>query len=346
MINDKWLLSLCLLFCFLSSFSLSYIYTSHYGIVFGMSDIDRYNCMWNKPTIDEECTPVKPHTFFTHLLTFFIFGSLNNPQTVNYLINLFVWALIPLCFYVFSREWLDNKENAVHTVFYFMFGTYIYYFFGFMLLLAQLTSFIFYLLSLRYLVKEQHYKALPFILLAILGHPYILAVYILYFISLGIFHRKYNYLIISFLLTCLFLFLFGSSINFYMVFGSGRPQPSLYDVFFIFINPLLTFFFFVGLALKKVDTLHIFTLLLLIIAPFTGVTRALPFLLVMMVNYGFIGFKHSIKKIRGGWYLEWVLLVSFLLHFLYLFDYFTQNMVEEMYLRGLNPVYFLSFVGG
>lgn len=344
MINDKWVLTIFLVFSFLTFFSLSYIYTGHYGIAYGMSDIDRYNCMWNKATIDDDCKPATAKTFFTHFYTFFLFGSLDDPQLVNYVINLFIWGLIPLCFYVFSRSWLHNKENAVHTVFYFMFGTYIYYFFGVMLLLAQLTSFIFYLLSLRYLQEQEYFKALPFIVLAIIGHPYILSIYILYLLAAALYTRKYSYLAAGFVLTCCFLFFLGSDIDFYMVFGSDRPQPSLYDVFFIFTNPLLTFFFFIGLGLKKPDIMHYFTVLLLFIAPFSGVTRALPFLLVMTANYGFIGFKHTMKNIKGGRYLELIIIASFILHFLYMFDFFVKNMVLEMYYRGLDPSFFLQLV--
>lgn len=344
MINDKWFLTIVLIFCFLTFYSLSYIYTNHYGIAYGMSDIDRYNCMWGKPTIDKNCKPVTPYTFFTHFLTFFLFGSLKNPQILNYVINLFIWALIPLCFYVFSRGWLQNKENAVHTVFYLMFGTYIYYFFGVMLLLAQLTSFIFYLLSLRYLMEHKYKQAIPFILLALIGHPYIVMIYILYFIASAIHTKRYEYLLVSFLLAVGFLLFFGGGIDFFMLFGSDRPQPTLYDVFFIFTNPLLVFFFFIGLTLHKRDTLQVFTYLLLFIAPFTSLTRGLPFLQVMLVNYAFIGMKHTMKNIKGGRLIEFVLLVSFILHFLYMFDYFTKNMVFEMYLRGLNPIYFLNII--
>jgi hypothetical protein len=341
MITDHKIVLISVLLGFIFFMGLGYTYTNHYNIPFGMSDIDRYLCFLQMPSI-AECEKLTAYTFFTHFYVFFIFAN-QTPQMINYTVNMFIWLLMPVCFYIFAREWLENQDNAVHSILYLMFGTYIYFFFGYMMLLAQLTSFIFYLLSLAFLTEKQYKKGLIFAFMAFIGHPYVLIIYILWFLAYGIYHKKHHLILPTLILTLL-LFNFGG-LSYFTVFFNTRPQPTLYDVFFIFTNPLLSFLFFIGLLVKKPDVNHVFTLILLFTAPFSNLSRALPFLHVMMVVYAYIGLKHIMKKARHGQYIEFVFLCSLILHFLYMFSYFNGNMLHEMGLRGLSSDYFRNILG-
>jgi hypothetical protein len=241
MITDHKIVFISILLGFLFFMGLSYTYTEYYGIPWGMSDIDRYLCMMQRITPEaENCQQITLTAFLTHFYVWFLLAGLS-PQMINYVMNMFIWLLLPLCFYIFSRDFLENKDNAVHVTIYLMYGTGIYFFFGYMMLIAQLTSFLFYLLSLSFFTTKEYKKGAVMALLAIIGHPYIIFIYLLYFLAWSIYtDREYLAIILGLIILSLLLF-YG--LDFTTVFFNNRPQPTLYDVFFIFTNPILTFLF-------------------------------------------------------------------------------------------------------
>lgn len=320
---------------------LSWFFTSVYGLPFGMSDVDRYLCMWGVRDIGDGCFPATSYTFWTHFFTFGL--SWFDSVTINFVILFCVWVCLPLVVYLFSCEFLDMGFSAVYSVFYFMFGTYVVFFFVFMGLWAQLSSFLFFVLSLRFFEGGRFWFGLFVSCFAILAHPYVLSVYFLFVLSYGIFRKD-----LKFIGVCLCLFLFGwwfsgFSLLRFTIFGAPNFQSGFFNLFFIFCNPLLVMFGLLGLLNARSSHNKSFTLMLLVLAPFSLDTRLFPYLLLFLVNYGYIGLRHCMKSVKNGRFLEFFLVLSFYVQFSYLLDYFMKLLIVELPLRGLDPFVFAQY---
>ncbi len=340
MIVDGKILLVSLVCCFMIFLGLSDLFSSIYGIPFGMSDIDRYLCMWEPSGVG--CGQEYYLAFYTHFYTFYVFAPLD-PFLFNFVLLVLLWFVLPCVFYLFSREFLVVPDSAIHPTLYLMFGSYVYFFFGFMGLLAQLTSFLFFVVSMMYFEKGKPLKGLVCCLLSVVGHPYVLGVYFLYVVSFGIFRGDKQFILVCFILSLCLVWYLDVDILRFTFFSARNPQAGLFHLFFLFVNPLLVLFGLLGLLNANRSHNKSFTLLLLCFSPLSLDARLMPFLLIFLVNYAYIGLRHCIHSVKNGRYLELFLLLSILIQFSYLFHHFFVLVTSTLEMRGLNPLLFTQF---
>lgn len=300
------------------------------------------------------------HISFIYTILFFnylIFPH-NISFTLSVIIPFIMWFITPLLFYWFSYNILQNKLESLLSTFTFIYGSYIIFFIGIVSIYAQYFSFLFYLISLSFYFGKYKNKFLSYLftLISICYHPYTLFAYLV--IILAIIYTKNK--IISIIILPLFLLILSNfypySLFYYTIYGNHYWNPSYYQIFFLFFNPIFLYMSLVSLSIYKnwVDehdknylsyNIYIF---LFIVGVFSHIGRGLIYFIPLYSLFVGINLKTIYNKNK---LLFSFLFIISLIHFYYTFNLYLDGMLDEFInpitesqRRNLNPDYLLTLL--
>jgi hypothetical protein len=318
---------------FLASWFLCVSYYSFYHIPFGMVDVDRY-VAWISGSKELDVT----HYAIIHLLWLIP----NSVEFLNLMLPFMAWIILPFSLFMLYSVW-GGQKSASYATLLFMFGTFTALFFQVCALWAQMLSFILFLWFLRYysLMLEKNQakhviSAAVFLVLSIVAHPYTILLFFLLLLS-EVYRRSIT-LGLSLTVICAILALGLGLFSLLTPFSNhDGVEPNLYMMFFVYMNPILLIFPFFGLYRRP--RLLSFFLILCVVAPFISLGRAMPYLFVFFVFYAYQGFKFLRWRCNHKDLFEAVVLLSVIAYFNYFFGFILNNMLEQMPLRDLDPIW-------
>jgi hypothetical protein len=333
------LLFVCLLFFTFWSY-LFWVYFACYKIPFGMDDVDRYHG-W----IVNGLTPDDIRAYVTHYMTVSTLNALNDyPITVNIVIPYLLSFGIPLFLYLFFLSAYNSWDKAVGMVLFYCLGTSSLWFMGLTALWSELFSVFFFIPSvvcftLWHTGRKQFLLgwAAVFVLIGLLFHPFSIFAYLIFLFVYGLYFRN-PYAVIG---SATFAYIASIGypdwiklVVFFSDFHAG--EPNLYHMTAFKLSPILFIYYLIGLRNHNTFLSNL-SIVFVAVSVFIHLGRALPFALIFMMPYSYLGYEH-VKKVAGVWRVR-VITYLFLLFWLdHYFGFVMSNFLDGMLYRGLSDV--------
>lgn len=284
-----------LILMFLLTFALFYLYHDYYDIPFGKYDVDNYMCFIGESVklYHEDCPPVvtnyasdRIHFGFIQVIRMIDYYVGDFSLTFTFFIPVFICIIIPCGYYFVGKKYFQDVDKALIYTVLIVFGTFTYFLFGWLSLWSQMMGYFFYLMFLSEYLSGRHPVMYAHIILSVFFHPYVMMVYLIFLLSYLIDSKRWKLLIVFGVLAYL---VYGNlNIDYlnYTKYGGSILEPSLYQVTFIHLNPILLFISVIGMmADKKHRTLYLL-LSLLVFSHFSrGVVYFIPVMMLKVVEY-------------------------------------------------------------
>lgn len=291
----------------------------HYGIPFGMSDVDRYMEWFNGKELDRI-------SMLTHFIFIKTIEHIYNPYiALVFVPSLSCYIIMPgLLLYFYTG--IMNLEKSSDCVFLFVFGTFTPTMFFFTALWSQMMSFMSFILAIAFYTRKNHLYIIASIV-SIMIHPYMSMIYFVILLTYLLKQGKIIYFTLILSLSLLTIFLTDTS-NLIIPFSNyGLNEPNIYTFFFVYTSPVVVLLSLLGF---KNDKYSFLTKILLFTMPFVHIGRGMVFLHVFLVMYA-AEYISKLSVYRS--FFVYALIILWLQFFVW---FISTNMLYEMGLRGLN----------
>lgn len=329
-------------------------YYSSYGLVFGMSDIDRYMYRIENKGFELE-----------HLMVFMV-GNIpvNAGLIFTFLIPFFACCLVPMALYLFSIYFSKQRSVALLTVLFFIFGT--YYLQGFLVwgLWSQHMNLFFFLLSIVFFEesersgwKRHRLVVIVLLILSFISHYKLIALFIVYLMSKFLIERRYV-LFSLFLVLGLYSLSHGIDLDYSSKISLGFVL-TMYINQLIWIFALIYMLFEYGNVSESLKRLMLMVVLIFLSSPLIALWRPIFSILPILAFFA------ALFVVRGGFHSGGIFhskamgLLFLIIVFILLLVYFTNTtkdilgqMLWEMLPdkidnpRSLDPKPFINMIYG
>lgn len=333
------LLTGLVLFILLSGYLFTYlVYTrfyNYYGFVFGKSDIDNYLIREDNLFLEPDLV----HITFVSIITILSLLFYNNiSECLTYLIPFIMWFVIPVLIFMHTLSFFNNKRFihlAIIGIIFYLFGTFILFYIGVVSIYAQSFSLLFFILSFiiqNYAIHTQNISRK--IILCILWflticfslslHIYTIIPLLIILISVNL---NYKNLILFILIFSIIGFLFFDLIDYTIFNNNYYDEPSLYEILFLFTNPILYVLSFIGIINYTNKTKQYF-ILLFISGIIVHNARLLIFFHPFLILFSLIGYDKLCNRYNKI-IVTLAILICIFLWFGYVYQLFIQSMIIE-----------------